>query len=406
MRAVLMLLAACAAVPAAAGAQAPPADPARPDRGAFEVNLRLRHERVSQDAFALGARALTLRTALGYRTPARRGFSAYVEFENVRDAGLEDRHANGGAGALSNGVANRPVIGDPALTEVNQAYVRWTGACKTTLDAGRMEIAASDERFVGPVGFRQNHQSFDAARLSLEAIPRTKVLAAYIRNVNRVNGANHGMGGYWIDAAIDLGSGGRIDPFALRLDYDASSPGLSTNTWGLRYEVKLPAPGPWSLPLRADLALQRDTADNPADVDTSYRRLELGAERDGLSFGLGVEVLGSDGGAGAFQTPLATLHRFQGWADLFLTTPPSGIVDLYASAQGRHGAWSWSAAYHDFGADFGPADHGTEINAEVSWRAAWQQVFALTWAGYHADSFSSDTDKLWITTSYRFGAKI
>src|SRR3546814_1461069 len=40
------------------------------------------------------------------------------------------------------------------------------------------------------------------------------------------------------------------------------------------------------------------------------------------------EVLGSDAGVFAFQTPLATLHKFQGWADLFLTTHSAGVRDL------------------------------------------------------------------------------
>ena len=46
------------------------------------------------------------------------------------------------------------------------------------------------------------------------------------------------------------------------------------------------------------------------------------------SFGLkaGYEVLGgADVPNHAFQTPLATLHAFQGWADKFLTTPAAGV---------------------------------------------------------------------------------
>ena len=35
------------------------------------------------------------------------------------------------------------------------------------------------------------------------------------------------------------------------------------------------------------------------------------------------------------QTPLATLHKFDGWADLFLTTPNKGLQDLYAGAAYR-----------------------------------------------------------------------
>src|SRR6266567_3368446 len=53
-----------------------------------------------------------------------------------------------------------------------------------------------------------------------------------------------------------------------------------------------------------------------------------------FKFGAGYEVLGADKGAPftSFQTPLATLHKFQGWADKFLTTPPNGIRELYGSA--------------------------------------------------------------------------
>ncbi|HXF15821.1 MAG TPA: hypothetical protein VN496_02395 [Burkholderiales bacterium] len=44
-----------------------------------------------------------------------------------------------------------------------------------------------------------------------------------------------------------------------------------------------------------------------------------------------LEVLGSNNGQYAFQFPLATNHLFQGWADVFLTTPRQGIRDSYLS---------------------------------------------------------------------------
>ena len=42
----------------------------------------------------------------------------------------------------------------------------------------------------------------------------------------------------------------------------------------------------------------------------------------------GIEYLEGNGTIG-FSTPLATLHKFQGFADVFLTTPASGITDAY-----------------------------------------------------------------------------
>src|SRR3546814_19210362 len=63
---------------------------------------------------------------------------------------------------------------------------------------------------------------------------------------------------------------------------------------------------------------------------------ELGLDVAAFKLTGGYELLGSDGGATgiaggfAFQTPFATLHKFNGWADKFLTTPGTGIQDYYA----------------------------------------------------------------------------
>src|SRR3546814_3361296 len=57
------------------------------------------------------------------------------------------------------------------------------------------------------------------------------------------------------------------------------------------------------------------------------------------------DVCSSDLGNGvvAFQTPLATLHAFNGWADRFLSTPGNGLEDIYVGVGGKHGQWNWQA---------------------------------------------------------------
>jgi hypothetical protein len=377
------------------------------DRGEIDFSLRWRYEEVSQDVFADQARASTLRSTLGYRTPAWHGISVSVEFEDVHDLGLSDEHANGGAGSLANGVVDRPVIADPELTEINQARLRYQGLEPLTLDVGRMEIPIGDERFVGPVGFRQNHQSFDGLRASLTAIPRTTLLYAYIQNVGRINGGDQGMSSHLLDVPVDLGRWGELAPYGYFLDYDdASSAGLSTVSWGARWSGRVKLGESWSIPLHAQAALQRDVADNPNRVDAGYARIEAALSREGLTFGLGWEVLGGSADGGAFQTPLATLHKFNGWADLFLTTPADGIVDTWATASGKVQAFSFTVTLHDFDSDAGSQSWGSEIDAEIVWTAPWKQLFSLAYATYDAEGFATDTDKLWLTTSYRFHAKL
>ena len=60
----------------------------------------------------------------------------------------------------------------------------------------------------------------------------------------------------------------------------------------------------------------------------------------------------------AFRTPLATLHKFQGWSDKFLVTPNAGLRDTYIGVKGKVQGIGWKLSWHDFGADEGGADFG------------------------------------------------
>ena len=58
--------------------------------------------------------------------------------------------------------------------------------------------------------------------------------------------------------------------------------------------------------------------------------------------------------------------------------------------------------YHDFGADSTSADYGKEVDAQVTYNAHWGQEFGAAIGFYDADTFASDTDKIWIWTAYSF----
>ena len=74
----------------------------------------------------------------------------------------------------------------------------------------------------------------------------------------------------------------------------------------------------------------------------------------------GYELLGSDNGVG-FNTPLATKHKFNGWADKFLGTPGEGLEDIYLTAKGKAYGVKWVATYHDFSSDVDGIDFGSEL---------------------------------------------
>src|SRR5690606_33539934 len=109
---------------------------------------------------------------------------------------------------------------------------------------------------------------------------------------------------------------------------------------------------------RAEIATQSDYGNSPFDYTATYYVGEFGAKFGTVTAKVGYEVLGADNGRG-FQTPLATLHAFNGFADMFLTTPGTGIEDLYFSLGTQIAGVNLTAFYHDFSAETGGADYGS-----------------------------------------------
>lgn len=367
--------------------------------GEVGVELRYRFEDVSEDAFAQDAHASTLRTTLSYRTGSWRGWSLHLEAENVTELGFEDQFANRGAGSLSNGVFDRPVIADPELTEANQAYLRYATG-DTRVDLGRQEIALGDQRFVGPVGWRQNHQSFDALRVHTEDLGPVTLDYAFVDTTNRVFGDDRAMASHLLYAGWQLPLG-TLTGYGFFLDYDRVDLALSTDTFGLEWQGERTF-GERKVLFEGEWAHQTDGGDNPEDVDAGYLHLVLGGGLPAGTARVGWEVLEGSPEDGAFRTPLATLHAWNGWADKFLVTPITGLEDLYVTLAGKAGAVGWTVTWHDFSAESAGMDYGTELDLQLSYRSGWGQLFGVKGAFYDADQLSTDTEKIWLWTAYGF----
>ncbi len=368
-------------------------------KGKVTVALRYRFENVDDENFAKDAHASTLRTTLAYATAPYKGFSLLLEAENVAEIG-NDLYNNAGAGDLRNGVFDRPVVADPALTELNQVYLRYVTG-DTNLALGRQEINLGDHRFVGNVGWRQHHQSFDAFALTNTSLDRVTFKYGYIDKVHRIFGDGQSMSSHYLNAIFEAGPVGKITLYGYLLDYDRILP-LSTTTFGAELAGSQEIGNGNRLLYELEYADQTDTSDNPLDIDAGYLFASLGVKLPAVTIKAGWEVLEGNARDGQFRTPLATLHKFNGWADKFLATPTNGLVDLYLALSGKAGKVGWTAVYHDFSADEGGAEYGEEIDLQLTYKTPWQQAFGLKAAFYDADRFSSDTDKIWFWTAYKF----
>lgn len=364
------------------------------------IDARYRFELVDDKARPKDAYASTLRTRLGYETMPFHGWRGLLELENVTAIG------NDLYDSTTNGETSRAVVADPEGTEVNQAYLRFDPRQDAELWLGRRRIQLDNDRFVGNVGWRQNEQTFDSLGLDWMPDQGPRVFYAYVGNANRVFGDDNPTGDarmhtHLLNVSRDFEGVGKAVLYWYYIDVDAPGAldGFSTSTVGGRLGGEQPLDG-FSLTYAGEYAHQVDVADNPGDVSADYWLAELGAKRSGTGLTLGYEVLGGSSDAGdKFTTPLATLHAFNGWADKFLVTPDGGLQDLYATLGGKLGDLGWALVYHDFQADSGGADYGTELDALLTHPVSDGVAAGLKLARYDADEFAEDTTKLWFWLS-------
>jgi len=385
---------ACWAAPLSASAQTQAA-------GDWIVDARLRYESVAQDGLN-DADALTLRTRLGYETRAFNGFKFLAEFEGV--AQLTDDFND-----TVNGNTAFATVPDPEAFELNRLQVTWAGAQGRRIVAGRQRIILNNARFIGNVGFRQNEQTFDALRIEARPFEHAAFTYVFIDNVRRIFGDDSAQGewdsdSHVLQADLDLPVG-RLSAYGLLLDFQ-NAPAQSSQTYGLRWSNEWQA-GSFHPRLTLEAAAQSDYRGNSADFDLGYQHGDLAVRHDRWTVTVGGERLEGDGVRG-FSTPLATLHAFQGWADVFLATPPDGVRDLYAGVSYSTRPWPaqqpvvFNVVAHDFTDDGGSADFGSELNASVRLSLNERvslEAKAATFEG--EDPRFADRTKIWFAVEYR-----
>lgn len=363
------------------------------------LDLRLRHEAVDQSGIAEDAQATTVRGRIGVETGALRKTTFLAEAELLWPLRSDYN-------STLNGKTAFPIVADPESYEINRLQLTNTALRETTLIFGRQRINLHDQRFVGNVGWRQNEQTFDAVRVINKSIARLTIDITYLNQVNRILGKDSAMGRYHGDNTLAnvsyLTAAGTLTGFAYWLKFD-EAPADSTRTLGLRFNGSRPA-GRVAMAYSVAYAAQRERANSPLDYESDYYALELNGTMKSFTLGAGVEVLAGDGVKG-FTTPLATLHKFQGWADKFLTTPPNGIDDGYLTAAyakkriGGLDALTATASFHRYESERLSIAYGSEFDFQV--QAKWRRVSGvLKYADYNARRFTTDTRKLWAQVEY------
>jgi hypothetical protein len=301
------------------------------------IDIRTRYEFADVDGLDV-SHAWTFRERLGLKTTAWNGFSALVEGE-FSQAAVDDY--NGGApGADPFDPANSPIL-DPETNELNQAYLQYEGF-DTTARVGRQKVVYDNAAFIGDVGWRQNQQTYDAISLANKSIDGLTLNYAYLNQVNRIFGSD-------ADAPLSLPTTNVQDIAASAHLFNASYAGIEGLTLGgYAYIMNFEDVGAWDnntfgmsakgdllgLTLYGELAWQ-DKAGVLGNDDAMYAHASATKNLKTDSFDLGSLTLGVEHLDAGFKTPLATVHAFNGFADVTdaarISGAHNGLTDVYVS---------------------------------------------------------------------------
>jgi Alginate export len=379
------------------------------------IEGRVRYENVDQVGVLREADAITLRMRAG--AEVKKG-SIAVLIEGEGTLAISEKYNSGLNGKTAFGL-----VADPQNVELNRAQIQFTGLPKTIVTVGRQRINLDDQRFVGSVGWRQNEQTFDAARIEYSGIKGVKADITYAWSDRTIWGVD-GFGARQQAVSGDnifanLGYKGKtfgLTGFAYLIDQDEAAVQafrLSSKTFGARATAALPLGKKAKLNLIASYASQSDYKRNPNSYTADYLLGEAMLDVTGFKLTAGYEVLGASSGLAltSFQTPLATLHKFNGTADKFLTTPANGVRDLYIGAAyalpkvkalpGLNAAVTW----HSFKSDRLSLDYGNEWDAQIGWKIGKKVAFLAKYASYNRKGVAdfagdADTDKVWVQFDY------
>jgi hypothetical protein len=369
------------------------------------IDARLRYEGVDQPATK--ADAVTMRIRAGAEVKKGK-LGVLVEAEGTL-AIINDYNAFPFANPSEQRRPQYSTVADPMNVELNRVQLQYTGKA-ATLTIGRQRINIDDQRWVGAGGWRQNEQTFDAARVEAKIGP-VSLDGTYATSQRTIYGIDAGprqsFDGDFIFGNAVLKTGPvTARAFVYSLDYDESVVFANSSlTYGGKVVAAFPVGDKTALNLTGSYAHQTDQGDNPVHYGADYYAVEGALALHELMLTAGYETLGSDGKAAggvgrALQTPLATLHRFNGWADVFLTTPNTGLRDLYFGAAykfksppipGLNAALTW----HRFDSDRGDIRYGTEWDSSIGFKLGRYAILGK-YANYDAKAFGVDTEKIWL----------
>jgi hypothetical protein len=356
----------------------------------IDLNFRFRVESADvDDGVKDAALANTLTSRVTLKSGNLAGFSVLVEGDNVL-------HITEDFNSTENGETSYDVVKDPETTQLNQAYIQYSGF-DSTIKAGNQRIVLDNQRHVGGVAFRQDEATFDAVSITSKSIDGATIFAAVANNRNSITNTNTEESITLLNAQYAISKDTSASAFYYSIADTGGTAGLDFDTFGVRSKGAVNG-----ISFEAELATQNKTTAAGGDFSTLYYHLNAGTKLGAVKATLGYEAFGSDDGQAAFATPLGTNHKFFGWSDAYLGgAGNNGIQDIYASAVTKVADIKLVGQLHKFDAVEGSADLGTELGF-VAAKKFGSYGASLKVAQLTGSDVKDDVTKIWLTGTAKF----
>jgi len=377
-------------------------------------SLKSRYEFVDQDGKSKNANALTVQTLLGWETKPIDGISFALQFIGVSPLIDDYNDKKNGVSNLSK--VNYPVVVDPEGYNINQAFISYTHQNKHNAKVGRQAIFLDNWRFVGDVRFRQNIQVMDGITTKIYPYDGIELFLSHVENVRQVTTKNQNTRIELANLKYKISKSESLVGYGYFVDWDDESQKIkSDKTFGARLNGLRPASEEWDLLYTLEYADQSSYKDGSSLIDNYYYRVGFGVGQESWSLRFDQEKLSGNANGKAFQTNLGTNHLFQGWADVFLTTPNQGIIDNMIIAKAKILGATIKSEFHlidsdrNFTTDSGSQadNYGHEFDIGIYYPIKKDTKVSLEYANFsEGDTYSTarkrDIEKIWLTLIYKF----
>ncbi|MGJ8619735.1 MAG: alginate export family protein [Methylophilaceae bacterium] len=381
--------------------------------GKFSGNLRLRWENVDQEGKSKLADAVTLRSLIGYETKPFHGFSVNTQIYGVSP--FNDDYNDKKKGDEITSRKAYPVVADPEDYDFHQIYLQWANA-SNTVKLGRQGMILDNWRYIGDVRFRQNWAVFNGLSFVNSCLPKTTISLAHYEQVKDVTTKIHDANIEIANVKYALTPTTSISGYGYFIDWNGRTEAAKSNqTYGVRLDGSVKVNDQWKVLYTAEYAQQDDYKDGSDLIDNDYYRIGAGVGSGDWFVRVDQEKLSGNSDGKAFQTPLGTNHLFQGWADVFLSTPNEGIEDTMLIAGGKFMGATIKTEYHwiDSDRNFDKVgggsgnQYGNEFDLGVYYPFTKQLTGSVEYANFKEDdaykgAHKSDIQKIWVTTMYNF----